>query len=193
MRPSISSGGRATASVDAEAVLAVAAGDLSGLGMLFDRFEPDVRRLLARLGVSAHELDDLVQETFLDVVRASPRFRPGSPVRPWLLGIASMVVRRRRRSFSRMLDRLRAWALEPHIVEEPSVESTFERNVEALRARRALESLSTKKRDAFVLVVLEEMSGAEAAEVLGIPLATLWTRIHHARLELRAHLEQGEG
>jgi RNA polymerase sigma-70 factor (ECF subfamily) len=56
------------------------------------------------------------------------------------------------------------------------------------RLQRAFEGLSEKKREVFVLVTLEGLSGEEAARVLGIPVNTVWTRLHHARLELRAAL-----
>jgi RNA polymerase sigma-70 factor (ECF subfamily) len=64
-------------------------------------------------------------------------------------------------------------------------------SVEGARAQRALSRLSAKKREVFVLVALEGMSGAEVANALHIPVATVWTRLHHARLELRAALARG--
>lgn len=177
---------------DAELIAAIAAGELTSLGLLFDRYHDDVRRLLSRLGVPAFDLDDLVQQTFLDVPRASARFRPTAAVRPWLLGLATMAARRRRRSLSQMLARVSKWALEPDARCVPTPAEECERAVDAERARRALESLSAKKRDAFVLVVLEEVSCAEAAEILGAPIATIWTRVHYAREELRRLLSEDE-
>jgi RNA polymerase sigma-70 factor (ECF subfamily) len=178
--------------VDAELIVSIGSGDLTGLGLLFDRYGEDVRRLLARIGVAASDLDDLVQQTFLDVPRASVRFRAGAPVRPWLFGLATIVARRHRRSVSRLLARLQHWALEPVLREVPTPAEECERSAEVKRAWVALESLSAKKREAFVLVVLEGMTCAEAAEVLGTPIATVWTRIHTARSELR-HLLRTEG
>jgi DNA-directed RNA polymerase specialized sigma24 family protein len=46
-----------------------------------------------------------------------------------------------------------------------------------------------KNREAFVLIVLEGVEAEQAAAALGVPLGTLWTRLHHARRELRARLE----
>jgi RNA polymerase sigma-70 factor (ECF subfamily) len=56
--------------------------------------------------------------------------------------------------------------------------------------RRALFELSPKKREVFVLVALEGLSGEEVATTLGIPVNTVWTRLHHARSELRHALEE---
>jgi RNA polymerase sigma-70 factor (ECF subfamily) len=53
----------------------------------------------------------------------------------------------------------------------------------------ALETLSDKKREVFVLVNLEGVSSEEVASALGIPVATVWTRLHHARKALRAALD----
>jgi RNA polymerase sigma-70 factor (ECF subfamily) len=178
---------------DADLVATIAAGDLSDLGHLFDRYVEDVRRLFTRLGVPACDLDDLVQQTFLEIPRASVSFRAGAPVRPWLFGLATILARRRRRSVSRMLARLQRWALEPRPAGSPTPAEQLEQTSEAHRAWTALEKISSKKREAFVLVALEGMSCVEAASTLGIPVATVWTRIHYARIELRDLLAASEG
>jgi RNA polymerase sigma-70 factor (ECF subfamily) len=177
---------------DTELVIAIAAGELTSLGLLFDRYHGDVRRLLSRIGVAASDLDDLVQQTFLEVLRASVRFRTDAKVRPWLYGLATVVAHRQRRSLSRMFTRLQQWAREPKGERVPTPFEECERGREAQRARRALEALTAKKREAFVLVVLEGMSCAEAAEALDTPVATVWTRVHYARVELRRLLGEEE-
>jgi len=180
---------------DADLVMAIAGGDLTGLGVLFDRYADDVRRLFQRLGVARGEADDLVQQTFLDVVRAASRFDPAlsTPgVRPWLYGLAMMVARRHRRVVARMIARVERWARDFRAPSPPTPEAEVLVSLDADRARRALDGLSAKKREAFVLVTLEGMSGDEAAAALDIPVATVWTRLHHARRELRAALEEGE-
>lgn len=176
---------------DVELVVAIARGDLTSLGLLFDRYCEDVRRVLTRLGVPRSDLDDLVQETFLDVPRASARFRTDAPVRPWLLGLAAMVARRQRRSLGRMLRRLQSWAAEPVNDRVPTPAESYEHNDELKRVWNALEQLSEKQRAAFVLVVLEGLSCAEVAEIQATPIATVWTRIHHARAELKRTLMEG--
>ena len=182
---------REVPSGDAELVVAIAGGDLSGLGVLFDRHAEEVRRLFQRLGVSAFDLDDLVQETFLDVLRAAPRFDASLCVsaKAWLYGLAMMVARRHRRMVARMLARVERWARDFRAPSPPSPEACVLLSAEAERAGRALDTLSPKKREAFVLVTLEGMSGDEAAAALSVPVATVWTRLHHARLELRAVLD----
>jgi RNA polymerase sigma-70 factor (ECF subfamily) len=177
---------------DAALVASIGGGDLSGLGELFDRHGDDVRRLLARLGISNADVDDLVQQTFLDVPRAAARFHPDGTVKPWLFGLAAMVARRHRRVLARMVTRLHKWTTELSERRTVTPAETFELGVEAKRAQRALDSLSAKKREAFVLVALEGMTGDEAAAALHVPVATVWTRLHYARSELKRALTETE-
>jgi RNA polymerase sigma factor (sigma-70 family) len=101
-------------------------------------------------------------------------------------------VRRHRRSLARLARRVAAWARERETT-APSPEDAYAERAETARAIRALERLSDKKRETFVLVALEGLSGDEAARALGIPVATVWTRLHHARRELRDALLAEEG
>ena len=174
---------------DADLLARIAEGDVAALGPLFDRHIESVRRVIARLGVAASELDDVAQGTFLDVLDVARAYDGRPSARPWLVGLAVVRVRRHRRSIVRLAARLAAWAREPRpAVETPDLSAeTLE---EARRAQRALERLSQKKREVFVLVALEELPGNEVASALGIPVATVWTRLHHARRELRAALER---
>jgi RNA polymerase sigma factor (sigma-70 family) len=172
---------------DSELIAKIVSGNLGGLGELFDRYEPDVKRFIGRLGVRPSEVDDLVQLAFLDVARAAVTFDGRSSARSWLFGIAAIVVRRYRRSMARVAAGLMAWAREPRFEGTPP-DTASEINQSAARAARALEQLSPKKRAVFVMVVLEDCSGEETARALGIPVATVWTRLHHARRELRESL-----
>jgi RNA polymerase sigma-70 factor (ECF subfamily) len=186
LRPLAKSMARVT---DDDLVASIRTGNLSGLGTLFDRYGSDVRRLIVRLGVSPHSVDDLVQDTFLDSIVASATFQPGLSVRSWLFGIAVVVTRRHRRSLGRMLERVQRWAaqrIDPRVV---TPAEQLEWTEDARRGQRALSRLPAKKREAFVLVVVEELSGEEAAAALGIPVATVWTRVHYARREMTRFLE----
>lgn len=176
---------------DPEILAMVAGGDVTALGVLYDRYASDVRRVLVRLGANEGDLDDLVQETFLEVVRCAKNYDGRANAKPWLIGLAINQVRRHRRSLGVILRNLSAFAREPS-PPSASPEEDLAGARAAHDAKRALDKLSAKKREVFALVVLENMSGEEAARVLGIPVATVWTRLHHARRELRAALERRE-
>jgi RNA polymerase sigma-70 factor (ECF subfamily) len=180
------------ATTDKALVRQIAEGDLHALGVLFERYGQDVRRFLARMQVPASDLDDLVQLTFLDVVRPAARFESEREVKPWLFGLATITVRRHRRTVARLARTLSAWAREPSHRHDPTQVETLVQQESVRRAERALQKLSSKKREVFVLVVMENLSGEETARTVGIPVATVWTRLHHARIELRAHLAEDE-
>jgi RNA polymerase sigma-70 factor (ECF subfamily) len=169
---------------DDELLRLVAGGNLHALGVLFERLEPHVKRMIGRLGVAPPEVDDLVQLTFLDVARAAHRYDPAFPLKSWIFGLALVVVRRHRRSVFRAAKRLLRWSSEPSTSPAQPDQIAESREL-ASRAATALSRLSSKKREAFVLVVLEGVPGEQAARALGVPVATVWTRLHHARLELR--------
>lgn len=182
---------KATARSDEELIRALADGDLGALGELFEAYQPAVRRYVGRLNVPVGEIDDLVQATFLEVHRAAERFDPKYSARNWLFGIATMMVRRQRRSVARIAARIAAWATNPSGLPDrvTAPDEQFEHDESVRRLERALERLSTKKREVFVLVTCEGVSGEEAARILGVPVKTVWTRLHYARRELMATLE----
>lgn len=118
-------------------------------------------------------------------------YSPNLSAKSWLYGIASIIVRRHRRSIGRLTARLAAWG------KDPTWASTFansgddlEQREAAQRAFSALNKLSYKKREVFAMIVLGEVSAEEAAQALGLPIGTVWTRMHHARRDLRRLLQE---
>jgi len=141
-----------------------------------------VSRWARALGGLEADLDDLTQEVFL-VVRRKLSTYVGPSMPAWLYGITRKTVsdyRRRaffRRLFSGMQRSLDASpALERKLGTRP-----FDR-VEARQAVVAvLEKMTAVRRAAFVLYEIEGYSGEEIAELEQIPVATVYTRLHHAR------------
>jgi RNA polymerase sigma-70 factor (ECF subfamily) len=179
-----------SAASDAQLIAAVAAADLDALGQLFERHEPALRRYLGRLGASATDADDLVQATFIEVLRAAKRFDPQQAAAPWLFGIATMMARRQRRSLMRSARRFAEWTQLTRREAPPTPAAIAEGDALERRFAAALARLSPKKREVFSLVTLEGFSGEAAAAALGVPINTIWTRLHHARVELRKALEE---
>jgi len=174
---------------DAELLERVVKGELDALGVLFERYHQDVRRFLLRLGAQA-DLDDLAQLTFLEVISAARNYDGRCSARAWLLGIAATMMRRRRRSLARMAARVASWVTWHQEQRGETPSETFEGREAEARFFRALERLSPKKREVFVMIALEGASGEEAAVALEVPLNTIWTRLHHARKELRYELRE---
>ncbi len=170
-------------STDAELFARIAAGNLDGLGELFDRYAPDVHRFVAR-SAPREDADDLVQETFLRLARIAAGF-DGRAVsaRAWVLGVAHAIVRERRRSFARLARAIASFGRVESDRTSPASEGA------ARELERALASLDDDKREVVVLCEGLGFTGPEAAEVLGIPVGTVWTRLHHARAGLRSYAE----
>ncbi len=171
---------------DSELIARIAAGDIGALGELYDRHRDAVHHFVARATGDGHDVDDLVHAVFLTVAKSAAKY-DGRPVcRPWLLGIAVRLLKRRRHSMKRWvallssLGNLRPGTSDPR---------------HALDARseidRALAEISEAKRVALLLAEVEGLSCNEIAELLGIPVGTVWTRLHAARRELRALLAEG--
>lgn len=177
------------APLDRELVVSVAKGDLEVLGLLFERHEPMLRRYFGRLGIAASDADDLIQAVFLEVMRAAERYDSRYSVKSWLCGIATIMARRHHRSLGRLTARLVIWAGIESRDAVPTPCDIVEHDRAGRALWRAIEGLPVKKREVFVLVTLEGLSGEEAARALGVPLKTVWTRLHYARRELRATLE----
>lgn len=179
-----------SAAGDAELIAAIADADLDALGQLFERHEPALRRYLGRLGTSASDADDLVQATFIEVLHAAKRFDATQAAAPWLFGIATMMARRQRRSLLRSALRFAEWTQLMRREAPPTPVAIAEGDAVERRFAAALARLAPKKREVFILVTLEGLSGETAAAALGVPVNTLWTRLHHARVELRKALEE---
>ncbi len=173
---------------DRALVSALAEGDQAALGALYDRFHRDVQRFIGRMAPHA-DSDDLVQMTFLEAHRSAARFRGGSTVKTWLFGIATNLVRMHFRGEQRRrtaTTNLAAMPESPHVSAEDALTAEQRRRWVAA----AVELLSPGLKEAYVLCVLEELPGKDAAEILGIREASLWRRLTDARDALRRSIEE---
>jgi RNA polymerase sigma-70 factor (ECF subfamily) len=157
-------------------VLAAQAGDQISLAAFVRQTQPEVWRLCARLGDRAHA-DDLTQEVFLRALPAIEEFRADASARTWLLRIARNTcvdhVRRQTRRRS-MLARIRPTD-DVGVAADPSGTVELDDLVAGLDADR---------REAFVLTQVLGCSYAEAAEVAGVPVGTIRSRVARARSDL---------
>jgi RNA polymerase sigma-70 factor (ECF subfamily) len=180
------------AAMSDEALLAACAvGDPSALGALYDRFHEAVYGFLAQFaGAVEHELDDLVQATFVEVHRSAKQFNQKSQVKTWILGIAANTARYhiRKESRRRHLTAANAERLTP-TYERP--DELASRREELARVEAALETLAVDLRIVFVMCDIEGMRGVEVAQALQIPEGTVWRRLHDARKILRAAITRG--
>lgn len=171
-----------------------AAGDSEALGELFDRHHQAVYRFLARLtGARPADLDDLVQATFVEVVRSSARFDGRSPVRTWLFGIAVNVarhyVRARVRQRRLVVDDADERPSQVPGADRPDDNAAHRELLS--RVAQAIAALPQDLREVFVACEVEDLPGKEVALALGIAEGTLWRRLHDARKRVRATVGLG--
>src|SRR5262245_42435105 len=142
-----------------------------------------VYRVIVRLAGRTHA-EDLTQEVFAVVHRRLDEFEGRAKLTTWLFQIAYRVVGAHMRR--ERLRRLVAATLP--IVDAPPVhdEIPLERAEQSIALARALGRLSWKKRVVLVLHEVEDWPCELIAERMGVPVATVWTRLHHARKELAA-------
>jgi RNA polymerase sigma factor (sigma-70 family) len=158
------------------------AGDEKAFDELFCRHAVGLRRYLRRVTGSALVADDLVQTTFLSVVRARGRFRPDARFRPWLYAIATNATRDlfRRTKHERVT---RKGSLPDEGVEPEMKDPGLERAV-----RDALARLPEGQREAIMLHRFEGFSFAEIAVVAGLSESAAKVRAHRGYEALRVLL-----
>jgi RNA polymerase sigma-70 factor (ECF subfamily) len=153
---------------------------------------PFVWRSLRGLGVRDGDVDDAAQEVFVTVHRRLSTFRGESALRTWLFGIVRNVAFKHRRQLARKPTTAETPAAEP-LQPGPSPLERAQDNEAAAFVQRFLAGLNDKKREIFVLAVLEEMNVAEVAAALSIPLNTAYTRLRSVRADFQKALTRRRG
>lgn len=144
---------------------------------------PRAAAFLRKLGVSDLDLDDAAQEVFVQLFRYLPSFRREAELSTWLFRVCITQARsvRRRKRLTQTLSRVLALASSASLVSTPSLSDEVVRQ----RVEAALASLSDGDRSVFVLYEMEGVPGKRIAEILTVPEATVWRRLHGARQVFR--------
>jgi RNA polymerase sigma-70 factor (ECF subfamily) len=170
---------------------ACASGDPAAIAALFDRLQQPVARYVHRLLGGGPDVEDLVQSTFVEIVRGNTVYDGRATVLTWVLAIATNIVRHHRRSRGRHFRLLSAVTHEPRAASEDPADQTDTRS-RLDRACRALSDLSHPLREAFVLCEIEGLSARQAGEVLGTSDVAVWKRVSKARRALRLAVLEDE-
>lgn len=164
-------------------------GELGAIAEIYDQHHAAVRSFARRLLGDDVSAEDLVHDVFVALPAAMRRYEGGS-LRAYLLSMAVNLARRHVRT---AIQRRKATA---RIQADASVcppevpPCEVERRELADQLHRALDALPLDQRAAFVLVVVEERSSTEAAEIAGVPEGTIRTRVFHARRRLQEILRK---
>lgn len=172
-------------------ILAARRGDSIAFGKIVHAYQDRLCTALLHVCGSADDAEDVAQEAFVQAYVKLASFAGESAFYTWLYRIAfnAAVSRRRRRREETSVEQAReATGEEPYDDEEPAEERVL-REERAVQVQRALALLSDEHRAILVLREVEGCDYDEIASVLGLPVGTVRSRLHRARLHLKEQLD----
>jgi RNA polymerase sigma-70 factor (ECF subfamily) len=163
---------------DEQLMQAFAQGRSGAFATLFDRYRQPIFGFFRRRVPDTAQAEELAQETFLAVLRAASRYQPSALFRTWLYAIALKILRTHRRKAA-----FRATFLgSPAEFREPAAHSSLDAEI---LIRHAVAKLDSLDREVLLLREFEQLSYAEIASLLALPLNTVRSRLFRARLALQ--------
>ncbi|MCC7151097.1 MAG: sigma-70 family RNA polymerase sigma factor [Rubrivivax sp.] len=174
---------------EADCIARAQRGEVAAFSELVTRYQDRIYRFLVRMTQSQEDARELTQETFLSAYQALPSWRPQAQLSTWLFRIAR----------NQALDRLRRArhvdfvALDDALHEQvpadtPTPEAMLQARQRIAELERALARLSVEHREILLLRDVEDMPYEDIAQVLGIGLGTVKSRIARARAGLLQHM-----
>ncbi|HZD91121.1 MAG TPA: sigma-70 family RNA polymerase sigma factor [Pseudolabrys sp.] len=166
----------------------IAGGDRLAMQVLFARHHVRVFRFIVRLVRNDATAEDLISEVFLEIWRNAGKFEGRSAVSTWMLSIARFkALSALRKRTEDELDDETAAAIEDQ-ADDPEV--TVAKKDKGAALRDCLNALSAEHREVVDLVYYHEKSVEDVAKIVGIPEATVKTRMFYARKKLSELLKE---
>lgn len=182
---------------DIPLITAARKGDANAFGVLVRRYQDRLYRTVARLVDNAEDARDVVQESFLHAYQALDSFKGDALFFTWLYRIAVNAAISQRRKRKAALSIHATFGGQGGV--EPSDPSERNRPGHALEQaerehsiRSALRRLSPEHQAVLVMKEMDGKKYEEIASALGVPVGTVRSRLHRARLELRELLQESE-
>jgi RNA polymerase sigma-70 factor (ECF subfamily) len=167
---------------DERLMVAFSRGSPEAFTELFARYKQPIYGFFRRRLAEPTHAEELTQETFLALLRAASRYEPRALFRTYLYAIGFKILRAHRRKAA-----FRATFFgQPNIVPDPSKRDATE---SGLWVRRAVAKLDSMDREILLLREYEQLSYAEIADLLQLPVNTVRSRLFRARTALRNLLE----
>jgi RNA polymerase sigma-70 factor (ECF subfamily) len=152
----------------------------------FDAEFASLHRYLARrVGAAA---DELAADTFAVAFRNWDRLDPERPVRPWLYGIAANLMRHHWRKERRMLRAYARSGVDPVFADEDAAAERADADARHRELATALAELRKDEREILLLNAWAELTDAEIADALGLPIGSVKSRLSRTREKLRNQL-----
>lgn len=177
---------------DAHLIRATLAGDSSSFGLLVRRYQDRLYHTVVHVVGSREDALDLVQDAFVQAFLRLDSFQGASAFYTWLYRIAlnlSLSWKRKQRPVLSVDQAREAAGVEPLDNGAPP-EQALDQQERADCLRRALAQLSPEHRQILVLREMEDASYESIAEILDLPIGTVRSRLHRARLELKEQLRE---
>jgi|SRR5882757_4326625 len=163
---------------DEQLMLAFSQGSADASSQLFSRYKQPLFGFFRRRLADASHAEELIQETFLVLLRSASRYQPRALFRTYLYAIAFNMLRahRRKAAFRATFFGTRRTIQDPATKDSP---------VANLAIREALAKLESTEREILLLREFEQLSYSEIADLLRLPLNTVRSRLFRARMALR--------
>jgi RNA polymerase sigma-70 factor, ECF subfamily len=154
---------------------------------VYHTYFQQVVRWMRAMMIPPADLEDAAQEVFLVAQRKLSRFR-GDNMAGWLYRIADLTARNYRRLawFKHLFARDSSDDVFDALTMGSTPAVTLEQKEDQRALSRMFSRMSAKRRETLIMFEVEGYSGAEIASLHGVPLKTVWTRLHHARKDLVA-------
>ena len=176
---------------DAAILQGLARGDARAFDGVYERLRAPLYSFLVRLSGRTQLAEDLLQETWIRLVRHARDLPPETQLRPWLYTVARNLYRSHRRWALLDASRLRELGLLPGQVPESPFESLAANDIER-GLEHALAALPLVDREVVLLCVVSAFEPSDAAGILGISAEAVRQRLARARAKLRERLKLGE-
>ena len=172
---------------DEALISAIAAGNRRAMHVLYVRHSVRVYRFVLRLTKDSPLAEDLVSEVFIDVWRRADGFKGKSQVSTWVLAIARYKALSvlRAHSDAQLDDNAAASLVDP----TDDAETMMSKRDRSAIIQKCLAQLSAVHREVLDLVYYHERSVVEVAEIVGVPVSTVKTRMFYARRRMEDLLE----
>jgi RNA polymerase sigma-70 factor (ECF subfamily) len=173
---------------------AARAGDKEALTRLIERHQAQVYRFGMKMCRDPEDAKDVLQETLLAMARGIRDFRGASSISTWLYTIARgfCLKKRRRSKFAPVEERSLDAEAAPEATQVADPAKGPHEELAGRQVERAIEqaiaALDPKLREALILRDVEGLTAPEVAEVLGVGVQAVKSRLHRARLAVRAHV-----
>jgi RNA polymerase sigma-70 factor (ECF subfamily) len=172
---------------ESDLIARAAKGETAAFRALYQRHRGDVARLVYRMLSGSADVEDVVQEVFVQIFRSLKDFRGQSKFSTWVHRVAVNVVLMHRRA-ARSRPTYTEELPHEHTADHDGVtpDEDADRRARVRVFAKLLDRLAEKKRTVFVLHELEGITPQEIAKIVGAPVLTVRTRLFYARRELEA-------